>query len=187
MKKYLAFLSAALLLVSLTACGGKTPTQESTSAASVSVTEQTTEDPTQPEAGRVSEKGNFYVYIPDGWCKMEYSSDDTRIRLFDTPSAPDIQDDTPEIEIQVSAQAGTADSVKSAVQDLLKQEGAKEGKAAKIDGESFSVVSYTNKTEKRTYTVYTGLGGGNLATITLKGVSADDADAAAVLGSISFK
>ena len=190
MKKILALFLAALVALSLAACGGKTPEAESTSAAAetTAAPESETADPaTQPEVGRVREKGAFYVYIPDDWCKMEYTGDDTRIRLFDIPSATKIKDDTAEIEINAEAKAAEKDSVKKAVAALLKNEGAKEGKQTKIDGEAFSVVTYTNKEEKRDYTVYVGLGGGSLATVTLKGIAPSDEDAAAVLRSLSFK
>ena len=191
MKRILALMLVALFALSLAACGGKTPVGESTTSAAAEtsvVTEPETADPaTQPEVGRVREKGAFYVYIPDDWCKMEYTGDETRIRLFDIPSATKIEDDTPEIEINVSSEDAEKDAVKNAVAALLKNEGAKEGKETKIDGEKFQVVTYTNKDEKRDYTVYVGLGGGSLATIQLKGIAPTDEDAAAVLRSLSFK
>ncbi|MBQ7541078.1 MAG: hypothetical protein IJT44_02170 [Clostridia bacterium] len=192
MKKWLALISAAMLVVSLTACGGKTPVKDPASAsetetAAETVTEMTTEDPTKPEVGRVSEKGAFYVYIPENWCKSEIKGDETQIKLYDIPSAPDIKDDTPEVEILVKAEAAEKDAVKKAVDRLLKNEGAKEGKATKLGGADFSVVTYKNKKEKRDYTVYVGLGGGSLTTVTLKGISAADEDVAAILKSISFK
>lgn len=185
MKRIIAFLMLAALTASMTACGSKTPVDASTEP-----TAEVTTDPavTEPEVGRIGEKRTFYVYVPEHWCKMEYTKDDTRLRLFDIPSAPKIEEGkTPEVEIRVAAEAGKKEDVDAAVAELLKIEGAKKGKDEKLDGETFTVVTYTDPDEKRGYTAYVGLGGGSLATVTLKGIQPNDEDAAAILRSISFK
>lgn len=183
MKKIIAVLLIAAFALTAAACGAKQgaqttePVQESTDPAA-----------TEPEIGRIGEKKSFYVYIPDRWCKMEYTGDESRIRLFDTPSAPKIEEGkTAEVEIQVAAEQGNKEVVNAAVAELMKIDGAKKEKKAEIDGESFTVVTYTEPTEKRVYTAYIGLGGGNLATITLKGIEPTNENAAAILNSISFK
>ena len=188
MKRVLSILLIAVLAISAAACGAKTPAEETTDASATQA--ETTTDPavTEPEVGRIGEKGTFYVYIPENWCKMEYTGDSTRLRLFDIPSAPKIEEGkTAEVEITVAADAGTKADVDSAVAALLKMEGAKKGKDTKLDGETFNVVTYTDAKEERVYTSYVGLGGGSLATVTLKGIQPTDADAAAILRSISFK
>ena len=188
MKKIIAVLLLAALALSVSACGGKT-TKPSVEKTTEKATEVVT-DPavTEPEVGRIGERSTFYVYIPEHWCKMEYTGDDTRLRLFDIPSAPKIEEGkTPEVEIKVAAEAGKKEDVDAAVAELLKNEGAKKGKNAKLGGEDFTVVSYTDAKDKRAITAYVGLGGGSLASITLKGIAAGDEDAAAILRSISFK
>ena len=90
-------------------------------------------------------------------------------------------------KLKVAAEAGKKEDVDAAVAELLKNEGAKKGKNAKLGGEDFTVVTYTDAKDKRAITAYVGLGGGSLASITLKGIAAGDEDAAAILRSISFK
>ena len=189
MKKIIAVLLIAVLALSVAACGGKTPVPvETTTEAQTTVEETTDPAVTEPEVGRIGEKSTFYVYIPDNWCKMEYTGDSTRLRLFDIPSAPKIEKNkTPEVEIKVAAEVGKKDDVDAAVAELLKIEGAKKGKDVKLDGEDFAVVTYTDPQENREFIGYIGLGGGSLATVTLKGIKPDDEDAAAILRSISFK
>jgi predicted small lipoprotein YifL len=185
MKKIIALLMLAALTLSAAACGAKTPADTTTETTAEVVTDPAV---TEPEVGRIGEKSTFYVYVPEHWCKMEYTKDDTRLRLFDIPSAPKIEEGkTAEVEIKVAAQAGTKGEVDAAVAGLMKIEGAKKGKDAKLGGETFTVVTYTDPKEKRAFTAYVGLGGGSLASITLKGIKADDEDAAAILRSISFK
>ena len=187
MKKIIAVLLIAVLALSFAACGGKTPA--GTNTETETETELTT-DPavTEPEVGRIGEKSSFYTYIPEDWCKMEYTGDSTRLRLFAIPSAPKIEEGvTPEVEIKVAAEAGKKADVDAAVAELLKIDGAVKGKDVKLGGEDFTVVTYTDPKEEREFTAYLGLGGGSLASITLKGIKPDDKDAAAILGSVSFK
>ena len=186
MKKILAVLSVAALLTSFAACGkGANVPAETTSKEAVSV--ETTVDPTQPEVGRVKEMTGFYVYTPEDWCQRTYSGNGYRIELFDIPSAPDIKDNTPCVEIKLFSKGETQESVDATFQKLLAREDAKQGKDTKIDGYTFSVVSYKDATEKRAYIVYMGLVGDKISTVTLKGISAKDEDAAAILKSISYK
>lgn len=87
---------------SQTTAAGK-PTEKTTVTQTTTTTILSPEQlATEPENGRIAEKGAFYVLVPKGWCKMEYTGDEMRIRLFNTRSAVDIQDDTPEIEIRVN-------------------------------------------------------------------------------------
>ena len=183
MKKCLAILSVAAVLLSLAACGGKTPAKTAESTTEVVTTELTTEAPTN---GRYDEKDAYYLFIPDDWCKMEYAGDDFKIRLFNIPNAQDIeQGKTGEVMIEVSEKAGDAAEV---LKMHTAYEGAKEGKAAKLGGYDFKTVTYTYPQEKRTYTVYVGtVDGGRVATVKLKGLKADDENVAKILRSITFK
>ena len=185
MKKWLALISAALMVVSLAACGKGGQPAAVTPETETSV--ETTVDPTQPEVGRVKEMTGFYVYTPDSWCQMTYKGNGYRLELFDTPSAPDIKDDTPSVEIKLFSKGETKESVDATFQKLLKRDGAKQGKDAKIGGYDFSVVTYKDAAEKRNYTVYMGLVEDKISTVTLKGISASDEDAAAILKSVSYK
>ena len=189
MKKMLAILSAAAILVSFAACGKGTaeaPAETGSEAATSSV--ETTVDPTQPEVGRVKEMTGFYVYTPDAWCQRTYKGDGFRIELFDTPSAPDIKEgSTASVEIVMDAEDGTKETLDASVKALLAKKDAKQGKNAKIGGNDFTVVVYPNEKEERNYTVYTGLVDNKLATVTLKGISAKNEDVSAILKSISFK
>ena len=205
MKKWIAVFLIITTAFALAACGAKAPaanetteTAETTAAAAETskttklaehiTTKPTPKDPaTEPEEGLVAEKDAFYVYVPEEWCRMEYASNGLRIRLFDTPSAPDIkQGETPEIEIIASEEKAKKDDVKNTVAELLKTEGAKEGKNTKIAGGDFSAVTYKGE-DKRTYIEYVGVAGGRLVTVTLKGVSATDEETVAILNSLSFK
>ncbi len=191
MKKWIAIVSACALVFAFAGCGKQGPDVPSAaeSTVSASTTELVTADPaTQPEEGRVAEKDAFYVYVPEGWCRMEYASDGLRIRLFDIPSAPDIKEgETPEIEIKLTAGNMKAADVDNMVKELMKNTDAAADKDVKIAGATFKAVTYKVKDDKRAYTAYVGLGGGKLATVTLKGVEPKDADAAAILKSLSFK
>ena len=62
MKRWIAALSAIVLLFALCACGNTQPQTEP----SVSATEA-------PSEGRISEKDSYFVHIPENWCKMEYT------------------------------------------------------------------------------------------------------------------
>ena len=186
MKKMLAMLSIAAILVSFAACGKGTPeapAETSSEAAASSV--ETTVDPTKPEIGRVKEMTGFYVYTPEDWCQRTYKGDGFRLELFDIPSAPDIKADTASVEIVMAEEDSTMEDLDASVLKLLDKKDAKQGKDAKIDGYTFSVVSYTQG--KRKIIVYTGLIDKKLTTVTLKGISAKDEDVAAILKSISFK
>ena len=90
MKKIIALLMLAAIVLTAAACGAKTPVETTTET-----TAEVTTDPavTQPDVGRISEKTSFYVYVPEHWCKMEYLSNGSRLRLFDIPSAPKIKDE----------------------------------------------------------------------------------------------
>ncbi len=191
MKKWIAILSVCSMLFAFAACGSKEPAKPEAADGSTAAatTEVVTADPaTQPEVGRVAEKDAFYVYVPEDWCRMEYAGNGLRIRLFDIPSAPDIKDgETPEIEIAAVDGNIKKTDVEAEIAKLMKNEGAKEGKAGKIDGENFSTVSYKVKDDKRTHIAYVGIAGGKLVTVTMKGITMADEDAAAIMRSISFK
>ena len=187
MKKILAVLSVAALLVSFAACGKTIEGPADSTNAAVTVEVETTVSPTQPEAGRVKEMTGFYVYTPEDWCQRTYQGNGYRIELFDIPSAPDIKADTACVEIKLFSKGETKETVDATFQKLLAREDAKQGKDAKIGGYDFSVVSYKDAAEERTHIVYIGLVEDKISTVTLKGISAKDEDVAAILKSISYK
>lgn len=174
MKRWIAALSAIVLLFALCACGNTQPQTEQP----VSTTEA-------PSEGRISEKDSFYVCIPENWCKMEYTDKGSTIRLFNTRSAVDIEDDTEEIMIEMASE--TSQSTDAEVQALLQKTTAYEDETRTIDGYEFRSVIYTHP-EGRRYTVLIGLVDGHVTTVTLKGLYLDkDETAQSVVDSITFK
>ena len=175
MKRWIAALSAIVLLFALCACG---KTQQPQTEPSVSATEA-------PSEGRISEKDSYFVHIPENWCKMEYTDKGSTIRLFNTRSAKDIEDDTEEIMIEMASE--TSQSTDAEVQALLQKTTAHEDEARTIDGYTFRCVIYTHP-EGRRYTVLVGLVDGHVTTVTLKGLYLDrDKTAQSVVDSITFK
>lgn len=177
MKRWIALLSAAALVFTLCACGNKTETETDPET-----TEYMTEAPWE---GRIDEKDSFFVYIPEDWCKMEYAGDGQKIRLFNTPSAPDIKDDTEEIMIEMAQEK--SESTEEALDGYMAHATSKALKDTKIGGYDFKGVVFTNPEEGRQNTVFVGLVGGHLTTVTLKGIPHTDQTAQKVLNSISFK
>ena len=176
MKKWLAILSVAAMLVSLAAA-----------ATSEVITEEpTVDEATRPEEGRVKEMKDFYVYTPKDWCQLTYKQDSKRLELYDTPSAPDIEKTTPMVRIQLDAEEATKDTLDANVKALLLKDSAKQGKNKLLGGYSFKFLSYKD-TDKKTYFVYMGLVDDHICTITLRGISPKDEDVTAILKSLSFK
>lgn len=176
MKKVIAILSVVVFLFSFAACGEKPDNAEQSTVMS-------TEMPTE---GRIDEKEGFYVFIPEKWCKMEYKSNGYKIRLFDIPSAPDIQDDTPEIMIDLSESLGT-DVNASAKSYFDLHRTAEYADDVEIGTYKFRTITYRNEMEHRYCVTYIGLVRDRVCEVTLKGIAADDPVAQKVIRSISFK
>lgn len=187
MKKMLAILSVAALMLSMAACGGKAPstTEESTAANVTETVAQSTEAAT---TGTLKDMKSFSAVCPEDWCRLTYKSNANRLEFYQTPSAPDITKDTPMVKILLETEEeATEEILQNNVKSLLRYSGAKQGQDKKVDGKDFAFVAYQTKEPNHKYYVYTGLVGNHIATITMRDISPNDEQVQSILNSIQFK